>query len=185
MEGLDAKRKFGIQNFDDYLEEVFGFDYGGFKMLPKQSQKSIREGFRNQKGMIHGQQQLDMYNKPYIDEDVLQTGYKADGVTPTDMTGYHESWVEEIINDYLNDSMEARELGLLNTFLDDKTARGFGAGVNDIVDGAGVRKIGEEVIDENPIKRDYKRAITENPIPEQRAKAKRANKKAQKNKPKP
>ena len=185
MEGLDARRKFGIQNFDDYLNEVFGFDYGGFKMLPKQSQKSIREGFRNQKGMIHGQQQLDMYNKPYIDEDVLQTGYKADGVTPTDMTGYHESWVEEIINDYLNDSMEARELGLLNTFLDDKTARGFGAGVNDIVDGAGVRKIGEEVIDENPIKRDYKRAITENPIPEQRAKAKRANKKAQKNKPKP
>ena len=185
MEGLDAKRKFGIQNFDDYLEEVFGFDYGGFKMLPKQSQKSIREGFRNQKGMVHGQQQLDMYNKPYIDEDVLQTGYKADG-TVTDMTGYHESWVEEIINDYLNDSMEARELGLLNTFLDDKTARGFGAGVEGFDDvGGGIRKVGEEVIDENPIKRDYKRSFTENPIPEQRAKAKRARKKAQKNKPKP
>ena len=168
MEGLEAHRRHGIQDFDDYIQEVWGFDFGGFKLLPKQSQKSIKEGFKNQKGMIHPQQQLDMYNKPFRDS-----------------TGYHESWVEEIINDYLNDSMQARELGLLDTFLNDKTARGFGAGVKgfDDVDG-GIRKVGEEIIDENPIKQEYRKAFTENPLIEEGAKSKRGRPKGKKNKPK-
>ena len=35
MEALAEKRKFGIQDFDDYLMDVWDFDFGAFKMLPK------------------------------------------------------------------------------------------------------------------------------------------------------
>ena len=43
MEALAEKRKFGIQDFDDYLMEVWDFDFGGIKMLPKQSQQAKQE----------------------------------------------------------------------------------------------------------------------------------------------
>ena len=192
MEALEAHRRYGIQDFNDYIEEVWGFDFGGFKMLPKQSQKSVREGFRNQKGMVHGQQQLDMYNKPFKDEGLMKENYNHAKLRRNPLyprgyrNGYHESWIEEIINDYLNDSMQARELGLLDTFLNDKTARGFGAGVVNITGdtGAGIRKIGEEIIDENPIKQAYRKTFTENPVVEARARQGKGRPKGKKNKPK-
>ena len=131
--------------------------------------------------MVHGQQQLDMYNKPFKDEGLMKENYNHAKLRRNPLyprgyrNGYHESWIEEIINDYLNDSMEARNLGLLDTFLNDKTARGFGAGVVNITGdtGAGIRKIGEEIIDENPIKQAYRRTFTENPIIEKKAKQSR------------
>ena len=178
MEALAEKRKFGIQDFDDYLMEVWEFDFGGFKMLPRQSQKAIRDAFKNQKGMIHPQQQLDMFNQPYT------KGWKKTATKENPMGGYRESWVEEVINDYLNNMDDARELGLLDTFLNDATARGFGAGVDD----AGklpVRKIGEPIIDDDPVKGAYRKAFTENPVVEARAKLKRGRPKGKKNKPKP
>jgi len=178
MEALAEKRKFGIQDFDDYLMEVWEFDFGGFKMLPKQSQKAIRDAFKNQKGMIHGQQQLDMFNQPYT------KGWKKTATKENPMGGYRESWVEEVINDYLNNLDDAQQLGLTKIFLDDATARGFGAGVDD----AGklpVRKIGEPIIDDDPIKGAYRKAFTENPVVEARAKLKRGRPKGKKNKPKP
>ena len=178
MEALAEKRKFGIQDFDDYLMEVWEFDFGGFKMLPKQSQQAIRDAFKNQKGMIHPQQQLDMFNQPYT------KGWKKTATKENPMGGYRESWVEEVINDYLNNMDDARELGLLDTFLNDATARGFGAGVDD----AGklpVRKIGEPIIDDDPVKGAYRKAFTENPVVEARAKLKRGRPKGKKNKPKP
>ena len=174
MEALAEKRKFGIQDFDDYLMEVWDFDYGGFKLLPKQSQKAIRDAFKNQKGMIHPQQQLDMFNQPYT------KGWKKTATKENPMGGYRESWVEEVINDYLNNLDEAQQLGLTKTFLDDATARGFGAGVDD----AGklpTRKIGEAIIDEDPVKNVLRKTFTENPIVESRAKGQRGRKK----KPKP
>ncbi len=174
MEALAEKRKFGIQDFDDYLMEVWDFDYGGFKLLPKQSQKAIRDAFKNQKGMIHPQQQLDMFNQPYT------KGWKKTATKENPMGGYRESWVEEVINDYLNNLDEAQQLGLTKTFLDDATARGFGAGVDD----AGklpTRKIGEAIIDEAPVKNVLRKTFTENPIVESRAKGQRGRKK----KPKP
>ena len=170
MEALAEKRKFGIQDFDDYLMEVWDFDFGGFKLLPKQSQKAIRDAFKNQKGMIHGQQQLDMFNQPYT------KGWKKTATKENPMGGYRESWVEEVINDYLNNLDEAQQLGLTKTFLDDATARGFGAGVDD----AGklpVRKIGEPIIDDDPVIGAYRKAFTENPVVEARAKLKRGRKK--------
>ena len=178
MEALAEKRKFGIQDFDDYLMDVWDFDFGGFKMLPKQSQKAIRDAFKNQKGMIHGQQQIDMFNKPYT------KGWKKTATKENPMGGYRESWVEEVINDYLNNLDDAQQLGLTKIFLDDATARGFGAGVDD----AGklpVRKIGEPIIDDDPIKGAYRKAFTENPVVEARAKLKRGRPKGKKNKPKP
>ena len=178
MEALAEKRKFGIQDFDDYLMEVWEFDFGGFKMLPRQSQKAIRDAFKNQKGMIHGQQQLDMFNQPYT------KGWKKTATKENPMGGYRESWVEEVINDYLNNLDDAQQLGLTKIFLDDATARGFGAGVDD----AGklpVRKIGEPIIDDDPIKGAYRKAFTENPVVEARAKLKRGRPKGKKNKPKP
>ena len=174
MEALAEKRKFGIQDFDDYLDEVWEFDFGGFKLLPKQSQKAIREAFRNQKGMIHPQQQLDMFNQPYT------RGWKKTATKENPMGGYRESWVEEVINDYLNNLDEARQLGLTKVFLDDATARGFGAGLDD----AGklpTRKIGEAIVDDDPIKGAYRKAFTENPVVEARAKLKRGRKKGSKN----
>ena len=178
MEALAEKRKFGIQDFDDYLMDVWDFDFGGFKMLPKQSQKAIRDAFKNQKGMIHPQQQLDMFNKPYT------KGWKKTATKENPMGGYRESWVEEVINDYLNNMDEARDLGLLDKFLDDATARGFGAGVDD----AGklpVRKIGDPIQYDDPLMEGYVKTFTENPIVEARAKSKRGRPKGKKNKPKP
>jgi len=174
MEALAEKRKFGIQDFNDYLDEVWEFDFGGFKLLPKQSQKAIREAFRNQKGMIHPQQQLDMFNQPYT------RGWKRTATKENPMGGYRESWVEEVINDYLNNLDEARQLGLTKTFLDDATARGFGAGVDE----AGklpVRKIGTPIIDEDPITGAYRKSFTENPVVEARAKLKRGRPRGSKN----
>ena len=178
MEALAEKRKFGIQDFDDYLMEVWDFDFGGFKMLPKQSQQAIRDAFKNQKGMIHGRQQLDMFNQPYT------KGWKKTATKENPMGGYRESWVEEVINDYLNNMDEARDLGLLDKFLDDATARGFGAGVDD----AGklpVRKIGEPIQYDDPLMQGYVKTFTDNPIVEARAKSKRGRPKGKKNKPKP
>ena len=178
MEALAEKRKFGIQDFDDYLMDVWEFDFGGFKMLPKQSQKAIRDAFKNQKGMIHPQQQLDMFNQPYT------KGWKKTATKENPMGGYRESWVEEVINDYLNNMDEARELGLLDKFLDDATARGFGAGVDD----AGklpVRKIGTPIQYDDPLMEGYVKTFTENPIIEAKAKRKRGRPKGRKNKPKP
>tara|TARA_B100000405_G_C16709399_1_gene418858 strand:- start:269 stop:2398 length:2130 start_codon:yes stop_codon:yes gene_type:complete len=177
MEALAEKRKFGIQDFDDYLMEVWDFDFGGFKMLPRQSQKAIRDAFKNQKGMIHGQQQIDMF-KPYT------KGWKKTATKENPMGGYREGWVEEVINDYLNNLDEAQQIGLTNIFLDDATARGFGAGV----DNAGklpTRKIGETIVDEDPIKGAYRKVFTENPVVEARAKSSRGRPKGKKNKPKP
>jgi hypothetical protein len=170
MEALAEKRKFGIQDFDDYLMEVWDFDFGGFKLLPKQSQKAIRDAFKNQKGMIHGQQQLDMFNQPYT------KGWKKTATKENPMGGYRESWVEEVINDYLNNLDEAQQLGLTKTFLDDATARGFGAGVDD-VGKLPTRKIGEAIIDEDPVKNVLRKTFTENPVVEARAKLKRGRKK--------
>lgn len=178
MEALAEKRKFGIQDFDDYLMEVWDFDFGGFKLLPKQSQKAIRDAFKNQKGMIHGQQQLDMFNQPYT------KGWKKTATKENPMGGYRESWVEEVINDYLNNLDEAQQLGLTKTFLDDATARGFGAGVDD-VGKLPTRKIGEAIIDEDPVKNVLRKTFTENPVVEARAKLKRGRPKGKKNKPKP
>ena len=178
MEALAEKRKFGIQDFDDYLMDVGDFDFGAFKMLPKQSQKAIRDAFKNQKGMIHPQQQLDMFNQPYT------KGWKKTATKENPMGGYRESWVEEVINDYLNNMDEARELGLLDKFLDDATARGFGAGVDD----AGklpVRKIGTPIQYDDPLMEGYVKTFTENPIIEAKAKRKRGRPKGRKNKPKP
>ena len=178
MEALAEKRKFGIQDFDDYLMDVWEFDFGGFKMLPRQSQKAIRDAFKNQKGMIHPQQQLDMFNQPYT------KGWKKTATKENPMGGYRESWVEEVINDYLNNMDEARELGLLDKFLDDATARGFGAGVDD----AGklpVRKIGTPIQYDDPLMEGYVKTFTENPIIEAKAKRKRGRPKGRKNKPKP
>jgi hypothetical protein len=178
MEALAEKRKFGIQDFDDYLMEVWELDFGGFKMLPRQSQKAIRDAFKNQKGMIHPQQQLDMFNQPYT------KGWKKTATKENPMGGYRESWVEEVINDYLNNLEEAQKLGLTKTFLDDATARGFGAGV-DSTGKLPVRKIGEAIIDDDPVKGAYRKAFTENPIVEARVKSKRGRPKGKKNKPKP
>ena len=68
----------------------------------------------------------------------------------------------------------------------DRTARGFGAGTVNITGdtGAGIRKIGEEILDENPIKQAYRRTFTENPIIEKKAKQSRGRPKGKKNKPK-
>ena len=177
MEALAEKRKFGIQDFDDYLMDVWDFDFGAFKMLPKQSQKAIREAFRNQKGMIHPQQQLDMFNQPYT------KGWKKTATKENPMGGYRESWVEEVINDYLNNMDEALELGLLDKFLDDATARGFGAGVDD----AGklpVRKIGTPIQYDDPLMEGYTKTFIDNPIVEARAKSNRGRPKGKKNNPK-
>ena len=178
MEALAEKRKFGIQDFDDYLMDVWDFDFGAFKMLPKQSQKAIRDAFKNQKGMIHPQQQLDMFNQPYT------KGWKKTATKENPMGGYRESWVEEVINDYLNNLEEAQKLGLTKPFLDDATARGFGAGV-DTTGKLPVRKIGEAIIDDDPVKGAYRKAFTDNPIVEAKAKRKRGRPKGRKNKPKP
>ena len=178
MEALAEKRKFGIQDFYDYLMEVWELDFGGFKMLPRQSQKAIRDAFKNQRGIIHGQQQLDMFNQPYT------KGWKKTATKENPMGGYRESWVEEVINDYLNNLEEAQKLGLTKTFLDDATARGFGAGV-DSTGKLPVRKIGEAIIDDDPTIGAYRKAFTDNPIVEARAKSKRGRPKGSKKKPKP
>ena len=177
MEALAEKRKFGIQDFDDYLMDVWEFDFGGFKMLPKQSQKAIRDAFKNQKGMIHPQQQLDMFNQPYT------KGWKKTATKENPMGGYRESWVEEVINDYLNNLEEAQKLGLTKPFLDDATARGFGAGV-DTTGKLPVRKIGTPIQYDDPLMEGYVKTFTENPIIEARAKSKRGRPKGRKNKPK-
>ena len=181
MEALAEKRKFGIQDFNDYLMEVWDFDFGGFKMLPRQSQKAIRDAFKNQKGMIHGQQQIDMFNQPYT------KGWKKTATKENPMGGYRDSWVEEAINDYINNMNEAEQLGLLDTFLNDATARGFGAGVDEagLLPSKSIRKIGEPIIDEDPIKNVLRKTFTENPVVEARAKLKRGRPKGKKNKPKP
>jgi len=128
--------------------------------------------------MIHPQQQLDMFNQPYT------KGWKKTATKENPMGGYRESWVEEVINDYLNNLDDAQQLGLTKTFLDDATARGFGAGVDD----AGklpVRKIGDPIVYDDPVIDSYSKAFTENPIVEARAKLKRGRPKGKKNKPKP
>ena len=61
---------------------------------------------------------------------------------------------------------------------------GFGAGV-DSTGKLPVRKIGEAIIDDNPVKGAYRKAFTDNPIVEARAKSKRGRPKGKKNKPKP
>ena len=99
-------------------------------------------------------------------------------------TGDNGDWVEEVINDYLNNLEEAQKLGLTKPFLDDATARGFGAGV-DTTGKLPVRKIGEAIIDADPTVGAYRKAFTENPIVEARAKLKRGRPKGKKNKPKP
>ena len=118
------KKKVIIQDFDDYLMEVWEFDFE--KQLPRQSQKAIRDAFKNQKGMIHLIIQLDMFNQL-----IIQRVWKKTATKENPMGGYRESWVEEVINDYLNNLDEARQLGLTKVFLDDATARGFGAGLDD------------------------------------------------------
>ena len=115
-----------------------------------------------------------MFNQPYT------KGWKKTATKENPMGGYRESWVEEVINDYLNNLDEARQLGLTKVFLDDATARGFGAGLDD----AGklpVRKLGTPIVDDDPIKGAYRKSFTENPVVEARAKLKRGRKKGSKN----
>ena len=82
-----------------------------------------------------------------------------------------------------NNLEEAQRRGLTKTFLDDATARGFGAGVDD-TGKLPVRKIGEPIQYDDPLMEDYTKTFINNPIIEARAKAKRGRPKGKKNKPK-
>ena len=131
--------------------------------------------------MIHPQQQLDMFNQPYT------KGWKKTATKKNPMGGYRESWVEEVINDYLNNLEEAQKLGLTKAFLDDATARGFGAGVDEagLLPSKSIRRIGTPIQYDDPLMETYTKTFTENPIIEARAKAKLGRPKGKKNKPKP
>ena len=147
MEALEAKRRIGYHNFNAFLNEVLDLNPQRYQKLDKKTKKVIRDAYKNQLDFVNPQQQLDMFNKGY-------------GNFQKNPNGYKESWVEEAINNYLEDSLEARELGLLDRYLKDRTLRGFDAPEKYKT----IRKIGEKPASDGSLDRINRDIYEENPL---------------------